>query len=775
MRLSELLNLQFLATTNFQIKRKKLSTLQKLESDHLLEKFDSFIAAHNISQRCDHDSGALLTDAEQYELIELLKNRWDVIQSSNSCYTQNSIIPANTLCTLLAKELGAVLQRKWVELLMPTVRGIANPFLRENLDNDSLVSLSPFVLTDDNTLLIDVNGAMKQFETEERFTKIVDGNTELLSEAEIERVIYHSNASFKYYTMLKQFHEMKRNEGTLGYELHQLKLSLEHISIDGKGTELMADTAADLHILQFHQMIDQLTNDQRETLFSASFIDSGYRKETFRYIWEAISDERIRSTNAVRCAKTLAEQIGSLLQANPALFLVQVKGMKHDATKDQMILEKRRAITSLFDEEIVSDVAVTSQHGKEEQELGFILPTLTDPIGIRLFCTNKQHLNFLARLSPATQQQVFNRLWESEEGRKFLEHAKQSKNQKLKNVLVNLNPVPVIVIEDEEASDNDAMHVQPSGHLTDPEAELKTNSNNSKEVGVDSVFLHKQADNEMDIDIDLNADDTMDIDLDSHQPETEAANSVSSDSELSDIAFLPEFEIGSDEPAPEQSRKIKRSRETMETPDHPPVTELAASDSSTSTPLERGRPFKKGKKGSEEAPDGLASRHNITGAAVGRHSFFSLTDILASMQPDPTLPNPEDIEQPTIQTTKPKSMFSQKKTNFNVSEYAEALSQFNSAIEKRRIRTAEGSYNDAFQFLLAHRHQLKVSWYNLQYNILVNKKKVILDQAKEYHAVMEQSYLLTHRDLFTKIQSTYKDHKIFQLAYYLSRQLQEIY
>lgn len=134
MLLSKILNilLKLNQPNKITLNTKNLTTLQKLESAHVIGKLESFASAGYFQKRVEENPEAVLSDKETLWLMELLQSRWQRIQKTTSCYTKNSNLVVNQICVALAEGLTDTLYKSYLDILMPKLSD--NPLLHNKVE-----------------------------------------------------------------------------------------------------------------------------------------------------------------------------------------------------------------------------------------------------------------------------------------------------------------------------------------------------------------------------------------------------------------------------------------------------------------------------------------------------------------------------------------------------------------------------------------------------------------------------------------------------------------
>ena len=420
MLLSEILNLLYIYSNSIisNSDLTHLTPLQKMESEHIFKKLESMVLTCNFKKRISKEPNAVLNDEEEKWFVNLLESRWLRIQSTNSSYTQHTGIPANKICIALAKGLANTLNQPYFDILMPTLKGISNPVVIQQYTNNS--NLCEFVMTDDNTMLIHIDSAFVQFKHTGTMT---NSDNIALSETEMAAVINHTKATLKYYDLLVEVNEITAKTDTLGYELHQLILSLE------QGSESLADI-----IVKFSKVMSRRSESQLEILFGSLFYDDNQHPVSFKILWNLVSD----NSNQEISAQDLASQLKKILENNFILYLTPSKPGKINALSIQAENEQYAKVSTAYKIEIQQEHDVYQAIHTKNDELKFVKSILSDEQGIALYCSTKAVFKHVVKLNPEDKKQCLASLLQSGTGRDYLQKSLKSQSATEKN---NINSI----------------------------------------------------------------------------------------------------------------------------------------------------------------------------------------------------------------------------------------------------------------------------------------------------------------------------------------------
>ena len=470
MKLSEILDLLSIHSRN---KQGKMTALQLLEHDFTISRLELFVEEHHFEKSVAQESNAVLTSNEEQWLIQFLENRWKAICGTNSAYTQDSMHTANMICVDLAKELANTLHLNYLDLLMPTIVTVVNPFLDLNYTNKS--NLYEFVMTEDNQGLIHVASALAEFADKEQMTK--NGDI-CLSTFEVEAVSKHTENCKKYYNMLNNKSVIKKHENTLGAALNQLKIALELSSINGDGQEYKAGKDIDSVLVDFSKIYEGLSAKLKKKLDEAYFIEKN-KIITFEYIWNALTDKDVSISNAARCALTLSSQLDELLKANFDLYTIPINSKNKVTLNDKTLKLKYEKIEKEYQDEVLNYQYATNQQiispiYDKSCESKYLLSILSDSLGVSLFCKKKPNINHIVNLD-SDKETCIRYILNNEKGEAYLNGAltsiKSKENREQFKKLIqdirsnNLqrnskNNREYIIIDEEESSSSSEMDVE---------------------------------------------------------------------------------------------------------------------------------------------------------------------------------------------------------------------------------------------------------------------------------------------------------------------------
>ncbi len=802
MNISDLLTFLFLSKESakgLSHHKPKFSDLQKLEIKHLINCIEDYINIQDMQARYDREPNQVLTDEEEQWFAKLLSNRWDSIQSSNSSYTVDLKNPANVLCICIAKALAKQLDKKWFELLMPTVNGIANPLLV--LEYEEKTDLSHFVMSDDNTQLIHIEAALQEFKFYGHMNKIVNGQPIPLSDSEKNRVIYRTVNTENYYRMLKEIRNLEHHKGTLGYALTQLKIALKQSSVDGDGTEFIAGTDVDIALQDVANLITSLPD--KKILFNCRYIDTDNKIVFFKDIWDALTDYSISITNAVRCTKTIAAHIEGLLDNNHHLFHIKINDGHEVHIEANRHKDKNEIITKAFREEYAAGISSACFFFDKNTDLKLIPFILSSQIGVELFCKSKSNINFISKLAVDAQVNCIRTLLTFKMGKAYLEKAISSspKYDSLKLIVEQ--------IHQEQNEEKFSQHPTSSGSLLHyvemlqfmkPHQIKLEKEFNEDEIVIESSQQAAKEFNEDEMLIEYSQQfevvEEEDIEEKSFNPFVETIKPkfrrTRSQLSFSDIEVI-EGAFGSnnerltlaiqnslglhgaeDEKNSEEKQVIRQSPPLLLVSEDHMDLEITKKPMSFETESKRppnpstsvtlmdtgfDKPVKKwAKRKREETAENQLDQKPVKKARSDL-SFFIPTRIIQT-----TL---SDISSESVQ----HSLF--KNQENHKAEYEQLLHDLDEAIKVRKFNIAFVVYDKAIDFLDKNKTNLDSEWHAEQNHILMRSKRPFLIKACEYHEERKREFLKLNDNLINQIKRAIKYNDVFEAFYYLHKDFKD--
>jgi hypothetical protein len=266
------------------------------------------------------------------QLKYFLAEFYDLVQYTNALplHSPNSGISKIMLQVALILE-NYFTNTSYFELLMPSIQVTDYEVSGTSLRGSKL-SLNHFVMSDDNTHLIEVLPCL-QFSSEDgilKHTCLFNGMIRKLSKTEEFRVINHSKETREYWQALKQRNEIKLLGNSFGAHIYRLANDLraggEHADRDaygyGYGNLLDSGVAANVGILNFFIWYDALCEVEQEYLCSKkSKIVVQYETLSLKEIFERLRRPNKADFQQTKfCVEILAHHIDMVLEANLDLF-----------------------------------------------------------------------------------------------------------------------------------------------------------------------------------------------------------------------------------------------------------------------------------------------------------------------------------------------------------------------------------------------------------------------------------------------------------------------
>ena len=250
------------------------------------------------------------------ELLNLLRQRWQRIQNTNSAYLCDATNPANQLFTWLASELQKQYHYDWYNSLMPGI-----------VEVDLQLRVGDFILTDDNREIIDVIKSLKSYaRTGEMHVTYPDAKKPLTA-SERKRLVEHTHATEKYVGVVTELRAMRERTGTVGFALQELLIELHEGSDKKDGvaaTQLRPNVSQAID--KFSKIFKQLSLDQYAQLLSASYFTQRKAEVTFQYVWQVL--QRVKAgldRNPVFSVESVVYDIEQILGLHPELYEISIE------------------------------------------------------------------------------------------------------------------------------------------------------------------------------------------------------------------------------------------------------------------------------------------------------------------------------------------------------------------------------------------------------------------------------------------------------------------
>jgi hypothetical protein len=306
--------------------------------------------------------------------IQSAKELFSIIKDVNVIVADTDLVPPHNPRSLLtvillalSKQLATVLKLSKYEILLPSLKITEYAAAGRIIDgiDDADLLLNDFVLSDDNTAIIEVFSCLSQasIHGELKHGYLENGQTLFLSQAEQERVINHSFESKQYWEAIKDRIYIVQNGESFGAVLLRLAEDLRKGGVHGKelggsgGQEYKAGLDADYGIINFFIWLHALSEKDRE--FLESFED------IYAYIKRLGYPGDSTSVESFYCVEVIAVGIERLLGLNPILFDTYPENTKitNLYSKNAADLKVKLTETALLTALKNSNYLVTSTYG----------------------------------------------------------------------------------------------------------------------------------------------------------------------------------------------------------------------------------------------------------------------------------------------------------------------------------------------------------------------------------------------------------------------------
>lgn len=190
-------------------------SLEKFKNNQLdgvtdLQRLESSLAIENlfrvINDALENKNDKEIAPEIIQQLKDLIKNRWDIIQGTDSAYTENNVLAANKIYSALARELENY-ENNAYKLLMPTVM---MPTLKVGERRINNTNTHDFVLDDQNASIIEIDECLKRFKNTGVLMRTSPPDEKPLSTSEAKRVIEHSRETKEYVEALIKLRKFKQ-------------------------------------------------------------------------------------------------------------------------------------------------------------------------------------------------------------------------------------------------------------------------------------------------------------------------------------------------------------------------------------------------------------------------------------------------------------------------------------------------------------------------------------------------------------------------------------
>lgn len=381
-----------------------------------------------------------------------LAKRFQRIINTDIVYPHAPLHPLNLICISLAKKLSPIFKISYLQLLIPTVEVLENPITGTSFDEP--LQLHEFVLSQDNKRFIEIKPCLDCAveDGDLKHTSLYNDKQQGLSKEEAERVRLHSAQTRAFYQQITAIVLRKNESTTIGAIIQTLIQGLRRGGAHGNngGSELNSGAAANEAIFRFSVFLELLDEPTKTMLMACH--ERGNPDKKFGDLWGRLSrpaDSNYQSV--IFCVELISSAAERILDNNPQLFNIQLKGGMTAVAIDRQIAARDAAQKSLEQGLNGNNYRVTASYGDEKtQRLSFIenfcvtMPwrTVTRIIGeqaLREFFSNYRSLaNIFRRLSNEECMGIISHL-KTTYGQEFLYRVANGADS-LGYILASLNP-----------------------------------------------------------------------------------------------------------------------------------------------------------------------------------------------------------------------------------------------------------------------------------------------------------------------------------------------
>jgi hypothetical protein len=261
------------------------------------------------------------------ELIHILSRRWECIESMDIEYLHDFSNPANKVCITVAIELGKLLGKPYLSLLMPSLTyGRVADYISSFYDDD--LDLKDSVLSDCSRRIVSVSDVLSSAQVDGvlKHNSLFNGKAKKLSATEEARVLSRHSTVKDAYDALQARVKYKLHGDTVGAHLNRLISGLRAGGVRKAGSEMDSGSDANTAILEFAEYLETLAPETRAILMSAKKIDRfavamGAESMSVSQLWGRLARPKdAEYTSSIFCVEVIAGYLEEILTENPELY-----------------------------------------------------------------------------------------------------------------------------------------------------------------------------------------------------------------------------------------------------------------------------------------------------------------------------------------------------------------------------------------------------------------------------------------------------------------------
>jgi len=288
---------------------------------------------------------------DEEALMGFFNLRWTMVQGTDLQYCHDLLHPANQALVKIAHELGSLLNRPYLTLLMPTLLQVpATSYITSSYEMP--LPLSEIVLNDQSNRIIHVPDVLDAAQEDGvlKHNSLFDGKVVNLSQGEMQKIMRRDVTIETLFQALKARIDFRVNGDTVGATVQRLIEGLREGGRSKNGTDLVAGVDSIIAIITFFEYLETLSDEVRAKLLTAEYVDryrsrqGGYSHHdevvavTFESQWQKLIRKHCfregarplrravsftaGSLDDMPCVEQVATQLEKILGANTWLYKI---------------------------------------------------------------------------------------------------------------------------------------------------------------------------------------------------------------------------------------------------------------------------------------------------------------------------------------------------------------------------------------------------------------------------------------------------------------------
>ncbi len=291
---------------------------------------------------------AELSEEDIKTLLNLQKDFFELFKNTNAIAVHTPRMFYTQYLLSLAYCLAEATSKHYYEILFPSLSVLNYEASGTHLSEQD-VSLTEFILSDDNTAIIEVIPCLT-FAAEDGILKhnyCDDGKIKPLSATETMRIIHHSTGTKNLWEITQNKINYTKTDNSFGSVLQRFANSLKYGDVHGGlgGEEFNASAIANVAIYNFHTWFQKIKSKERKTLKTL--------KDNDLTLWQILKrlfyPIQINDQEITYCINILGGKIENIINNHPELYTQypQNQKIRSEDTYEQLKKEHEAATEQL--------------------------------------------------------------------------------------------------------------------------------------------------------------------------------------------------------------------------------------------------------------------------------------------------------------------------------------------------------------------------------------------------------------------------------------------